>query len=78
MSLSDKLILPDEPSTNATSTSTIKLEEKEKPRHSDSGQEIKSRRDAMGVQLSPNRAAAGELSSFSSSDTVEVVDGPVK
>ena len=48
MSFSDKLIFPDEPSTNATSTSTIKLEEKEKPRPNDSGQEIKSRQEANG------------------------------
>ena len=39
---SDKLTFPDEPtsSTRATSTSTIKYEEKEKPRYSDSGQEV--------------------------------------
>jgi len=39
----DKLTFPDEPtsnSTRATSTSTFKREEEEKPRHSASGQEV--------------------------------------
>jgi len=52
---SDELTFPDEPTsdeptsneptysiTRATSTSTIKREEKEKPKHSDSGQEVES------------------------------------
>jgi hypothetical protein len=37
---SDKLTFPDEPSDEPISTSTIKREEKENPRHRDDGQEV--------------------------------------